>query len=356
MERKVTKMFTKNNSIEEILREKDLRRYLGVMFPAMFCDLVPETYRDVPLKIVEQEVKMPWGAPFLADELVRAANKMEDIIYNGSYKFIPLWAEENVDRFLPEAEKNNKESVCLMVSNRNTEEERPAAIICPGGGYEMVALDAEGSQMAERMEDEGHKAFVLNYRVAPNRYPAPQMDLGIAIKYVRANAEKYHVDPNQIMLIGSSAGGHLCASTALYCDEIERFLMEELKAEMPHLSELYEGISIKPNKVCLNYPVISFMEEAHEPSFQALTGMEESLRQKLSVEMHVGQEYPKTFVWACADDELVPVSNAVRMGKALENAGVSHELKIYPTGGHGCGLAQGTSAENWMNEMLMFMK
>ena len=178
----------------------------------------------------------------------------------------------------------------------------------------MVALDAEGCQMAERMEDEGYKAFILNYRVAPNRYPAPQIDLGIAIKYVKANAKKYHVDPNQIMLIGSSAGGHLCASTALYSDEIDRFLMEELKEEMPHLAEMYEGISIKPDKVCLNYPVISFMEEAHEPSFQALTGMEESLREKLSVEMHVNQKYPKTFVWACADDELVPVSNAVRMG------------------------------------------
>lgn len=350
------KMYTKNNSIEEILSEKDLSKHLGIMFPAMFCDMVPEAYRNVPLKLVEQKVKMPWGAPFLADELVRVANKMEDIISNGSYQFIPLWTEENTGRFLPVAEKNDKSSVCLMISNRNTEEEKPAVIICPGGGYEMVALDAEGCQMAERMEDEGYKAFILNYRVAPNRYPAPQIDLGIAIKYVKANAKKYHVDPNQIMLIGSSAGGHLCASTALYCDEINRLLMEELKEEMPHLAEMYEGISIKPDKVCLNYPVISFMEEAHEPSFQALTDMEETLREKLSVEMHVNQRYPKTFVWACADDELVPVSNAVRMGNALKNAGVLHELKIYPTGGHGCGLAQGTSAENWMNEMLAFMK
>lgn len=65
--------------------------------------------------------------------------------------------------------------------------------------------------------------------------------------------------------------------------------------------------------------------------------------------------YPKTFVCACQDDELVPVSNAVRMGEALKTASVPHKLKIYPTGGHGCGTAEGTSAEPWMSEMLEFM-
>lgn len=346
-------MFTKNNSMEEIL---SLNQYIGILFPRMLCDMVPKTFWNVPLQTVEQKVKMPWGAPFLADDFVRAANKMEEILYDRSYEFIPLWKPEKMNGFLPEIEKNSKESVFLMTSNVYTKREKPAVIICPGGGYELISMDAEGIQMAERMEEVGYKAFILNYRVAPNRYPDPQKDLGMAVKYVRDNAVKYHIDPDDIMLIGSSAGGHLCASMSLYNDEIERMLMKELKAEEPDLAKRYEGISIKPNKVCLNYPVISFMEEAHEPSFQALAGTEESLREKLSVEKHVDQEYPKTFIWACADDELVPVSNAIRMGKALEHAGVSQELKIYPAGGHGCGLAQGTSAENWMDEMLIFMR
>lgn len=348
-------LFTKNHSIEDILKTDDLRKYIGILFPVMLCDMVPESYKNVPLAVVEQKVKMPWGAPFLADDLVRAANHLEEIIYDRSYEFIPLWKEESADRFLPEVEKNSKESVCLMTSNVFTKREKPAVIICPGGGYEVISMYAEGLQMAERMEDAGYKAFILNYRVSPNRYPKPQMDLGMAIKYVRANAEKYHIDPNQIMVIGSSAGGHLCASMTLYSDEIERLLMEELKEEEPHLADRYEGISIKPDKICLNYPVISFMEEAHEPSFHALTGTKENLRNKLSVEMHVDNSYPQTFVWACEDDELVPSSNAIRMDKALEDAGVLHELKIYPAGGHGCGLAEGTSAEGWMDEMLIFM-
>ena len=257
-------MFTKNNSMEEIL---SLNQYIGILFPRMLCDMVPKTFWNVPLQTVEQKVKMPWGAPFLADDFVRAANKMEEILYDRSYEFIPLWKPEKMNGFLPEIEKNSKESVFLMTSNVYTKREKPAVIICPGGGYELISMDAEGIQMAERVEEVGYKAFILNYRVAPNRYPDPQKDLGMAVKYVRDNAVKYHIDPDGIMLIGSSAGGHLCASMSLYNDEIERMLMKELKAEEPDLAKRYEGISIKPNKVCLNYPVISFMEEAHEPSF-----------------------------------------------------------------------------------------
>ena len=95
-----------------------------------------------------------------------------------------------------------------------------------------------------------------------------------------------------------------------------------LEERYPKLAESYKGISVKPDKICLNYPVISFLEEDHEPSFQALTGGNETLRNKLSVEQHIDITYPKTFVWACEDDALVPASNAKRMGEALKRAGV----------------------------------
>ena len=157
------------------------------------------------------------------------------------------------------------------------------------------------------------------------------------------------------MYMGSSAGGHLCASTAAFSAEIETDLMMELEKTDPVLAERYRGIPIKPEKICLNYPVISFLKEAHEPSFQALSGGEEKFREKLSVELHVDENYPKTFVWACEDDNLVPVSNAVRMGEALKAQNVSYLLKIYSQGGHGCGLGIGTSAEGWFEEMLSFM-
>ncbi|MBP5304783.1 MAG: prolyl oligopeptidase family serine peptidase, partial [Lachnospiraceae bacterium] len=81
-----------------------------------------------------------------------------------------------------------------------------------------------------------------------------------------------------------------------------------------------------------------------------------SLRDKMSIDLHVTSEYPKTFVWACDDDDLVPPSNAWRKYEALKAAGVEAKLGTYPTGGHGCATGKGTSAEGWVEEMLDFFE
>lgn len=102
------------------------------------------------------------------------------------------------------------------------------------------------------------------------------------------------------------------------------------------------------------FEFVPLWDEAHEdylPDYAA--NSKESVC--LMSMRQVDGNYPKAFVWACQNDELVPVSNAVRMGEALKAANVPHKLKIYPTGGHGCGTAEGTSAEPWMSEMLEFM-
>ena len=178
----------------------------------------------------------------------------------------------------------------------------------------------------------------------------------LAIKHVRANAERYLIDPDNLMILGYSAGGHLCASTVALSDEVEQALDKALEQQRPDLAKAYQGISILPDKVCLGYPVISFLEEAHELSFQNLSGGDETLREHLSVEQQVRRDYPKTFVWACEDDSSVPSSNAVRMAQALSANGIPHQLRLYPQGEHGCALAQGTSAEGWVDEMLEYMK
>lgn len=350
-------MFSKKDTIREIMDFEGIKKYVTVFFPEIEGGFVPDSYLDEPLEVVEKDIMMPWGVPFPADSFIESAARVLDMMHgNSGYEFIPLWTETPSQGFMPEIAKKNEEIVCLLTTKGNRDGKKPTVIICPGGGYEFVSMDNEGIQMAEYMEKAGYKAFILNYRVVPNNYPKPQMDLALAVKYVKANAETYGADPENVLLIGSSAGGHLCASTMLYAEEVEQSLMKELEKGYPKLTEKYRGISVKADKLCLNYPVISFMEEAHEPSFQALTGGDEKLRDKLSVERHLDGTYPKTFVWACEDDELVPVSNARRMGEALKHAGVPCEMKIYPTGGHGCGLADGTSAEGWKDDMIRFMK
>ena len=80
------------------------------------------------------------------------------------------------------------------------------------------------------------------------------------------------------------------------------------------------------------------------------------MREKLSIDLNVSSEFPKTFIWACNDDELVPSSNAKRMHAALQKEGADSELHIYPTGGHGIAGGRGTSAEGWLDSLIKYMK
>ena len=250
---------------------------------------------------------------------------------------ISLW-NESEDWSLKKDRKGEKESVFLLAPDNIAEEvrkkRRPAVIICPGGGYCEVCFSGEGTPILNYMEVQGYAAFILKYRVSPAVYPAPQEDLSLAIRYVREHALEYGVDPDNILTLGASAGGHLCASQAALAKRVED----------------------TPDKICLCYPVISFTEEPHEGSAELLTGGDTSLRKMLSAENLVTESYPETFVWTCADDDCVPPSNAVRMGAALKKAYVRHEIFVYPSVGHGCGLAFSKEAHDWSRAMVEFFK
>ena len=349
-------MFSVSNTANDILSSPELRRYLCLFFPDFMVDVIPERDRDLSLEKLGGKLTMPWGAPFMAEEMVRAANMVQDILDHKLCEFIPLWTPAE-QHFIPELRKNDRSSVALLkLKGSDGPGRKPAVIICPGGAYTGLSMDGEGFRYAQRMEQAGYRAFVLSYRVAPNRYPEGHKDLALAIKHVRCYADSYGVDPDRILLMGSSAGGHLCASFAAEYEKYDILLCEELSRNQPELNRLYGAISCRPNGLSLSYPVISFMQNAHEESFQNLSGGDEALREPLSVERHLTADYPRTFVWACADDGMVSPKNAELLGEGLAQAGVKHILRIYPWGDHGCGLASGTSAETWSDEMILFMK
>nr|WP_296959404.1 alpha/beta hydrolase [uncultured Mediterraneibacter sp.] len=390
--------FTKYNSMTDILKYPQMREYLQVFYSEYLFDMYPKELYDLPIAREEQVAKTPWGEPFsiVADQLMDAVNLVLDLKENHTRRAIALWEYEEENGIYGEwtLEKNahgGKERVCLITPDMEQlkkeksifgDRKRPAVIICPGGGYEEVCFSGEGTPVMYFMEANGYGAFMLKYRVGKDGvYPAPQEDLARAIRHVRAHAEEYQIDPKNVMVLGGSAGGHLCASeAALYgrtgYDNLCLVSSKEVASEKESKETgeekalaglLYEdqagefkGISAKPDKVALCYPVISLEKEIHEGSAKALTGGEkeetELLRHKLSVENLVTEEYPPTFVWTCADDDCVPPSNAVRMGEALEKAGVPHELHVYPTGGHGCALAYSKSAHDWSQAMLEFFQ
>lgn len=348
--------YTEENSINDILNDKKIMPYLPLFFQNEFIEMIEEEKREDSLQSLRESIRMPWGAPYLSELLVASVNAILDIVEKKTYTILSLWGEvDNTIRLDPSAK--NKSAVCLMIKNRACKNEiRPAVIICPGGGYVGVSSVLEGLRIAERMEKAGYQPFVLNYRVKPNAYPAPQLDLALAVKYVRANAEKYQIDTENVMITGFSAGGHVCAIEAGLFEELEKILNNELEIVQSPLAERYRRISARPDKVSLNYARISYMLPDCGASFQIISGGEEKLREKLSAERNVTERYPKTFLWICEDDEAVNPEECRLMEQALAAHGVEHLCRIYPTGGHGIGLGKGTSAENWMEEMLEFMK
>jgi acetyl esterase/lipase len=341
----MTQTITMKNSLRELLDQAGPG--MTLFLPDSLLAFIPEDKQTIPMEEWADSFLMPWGLPFPAADFVEDANML--LNSDRYWDMIPLWDQEHFCIC-----SNDIHSVSLMVPKCALEGVRPAALICPGGGYENISFHSEGLLTAKRLEKAGYRTFILNYRYSPNRWPAPQLDLALAIRYLRANAAELCINPDDLMILGYSAGGHLCASTAALRDELADILEKELEEKRPDLAESLQGISIRPDKVCLCYPVISFLKEDHEPSFQALTGGDESLREHLSIEKQVDPDYPKTFVWTCADDSLVPPSNASRMDAALTEQKVPHKFCLYPQGEHGCSLGTGTSAEGWMDEMLQF--
>ncbi len=203
---------------------------------------------------------------------------------------------------------------------------RGAVIICPGGAY-AIRSPHEGEGYAAFLNKEGLDAFVLDYRVAPSKYPAALCDARRAIRFVRHNAERFGIDPEKIAIMGSSAGGHLAAHAASYIGEISGEACDEIDRE-----------SYVPNAQILCYPVIDF--EGHAGSYENLLGEKlDSLRESVTPLNIVTKSAPPAYMWHTSSDETVDVCNTYRYAERLKKLDVPVEMHIYPVGPHGIGLA-----------------
>lgn len=208
-------------------------------------------------------------------------------------------------------------------------------IVCPGGGYEFLAVGHEGMEIASWLNGLGVTAFVLRYRVPRPGHPAPLADLQDALRLVRARAGEFGVVADRLGVFGSSAGGHLaaCAGT-LFVDEATR-----------------------PDFLLLLYPVIALDgPHAHTGSRRALLGEHPTpaLLHQLDPSRHATPRTPPAFLVHAQDDTAVSPENSRLFHAALGAAGVSAELHVYPDGFHGFGLGRGSAAawpqhgEHWL--------
>ncbi len=227
-----------------------------------------------------------------------------------------------------------------------------SVVICPGGGYGMLAPH-EGVHYALWLNEQGVAGFVLKYRLGSGgyRHPAMMLDVQRAIRYVRANARQWGLDPDRIGVMGSSAGGHLAATALTHFD-----------AGNPGAADAADRVSSRPNLGILCYPVITMGPNTHAGSKENLLGEnpDPALVELLSNEKQVTPDTPPVFIFHTVEDAAVKVENTMDFAYALRRNGVSFELHLYPKGAHGMGLGSPqwdpSSRHPWTQACALWLK
>jgi acetyl esterase/lipase len=188
-------------------------------------------------------------------------------------------------------------------------------LVCPGGGYHILAMDLEGTEICEWLNSIGVNAVLLKYRVPKRegleRHAAPLQDAQRALGLLRSRAKEFSIDPQRIGALGFSAGGHLIAALA----------SSAAQPTYPSLDDA-DSASCRPDFNIIIYPGYLVLKDEGD---------------RINPSVQVTTNHPPTFL-AMTQDDPVRVENAVLYYLALKQAGVSSELHVYPKGGHGYGL------------------
>jgi acetyl esterase/lipase len=209
-----------------------------------------------------------------------------------------------------------------------------AMVVMPGGAYVRLAIDKEGAGSARYLAAAGITVFVLNYRLPIDGwaagYDCALQDVQRAIRLIRADAPRWHVDPARIGVMGFSAGGHLAGAALTRYD-----------AKTYETIDGADGLSARPDMAVLGYAPMTLSPHSNGPKPGA-----EALR-RLNERVVAGMA--PTFVFQAADDPAVDVTNSLAMFAALQAAKVPAEVHLYQEGGHGFGfsLPEEMPASRW---------
>jgi acetyl esterase/lipase len=223
-------------------------------------------------------------------------------------------------------------------------------VICPGGGYRILASSHEGYDIAAKFNEIGVSALVLYYRLPADsaqveKKYAPLQDAQAAIALIRTNAAKWNIDPAKVGIMGFSAGGHLAATASTHFNK--------------DYTGSLSGANLRPDFSILLYPVISMRAFGHGGSKQSLLGKnptEEELA-LFSNEEQVTAQTPKAFIVHASDDNAVPLKNSLLYAELLTANKVPVDLHVYAKGGHGFGLNnKTTSGDLWFDRLITWMK
>ena len=227
-----------------------------------------------------------------------------------------------------------------------------AVIICPGGGYSILAINIEGSLVAKWLNTLGISAFVLKYRLPDtsimiNKTIGPLQDAQRAMRIVRSHAKEWKINPQRIGIMGFSAGGHVASTLSTHYNQ--------------KVYNVKDSVSARPDFSLLIYPVISMRKSiTHMGSRINLLGKNPSkaLVQLYSNELQVNKNTPPAFLVQAMDDNVVPVQNSIDYALALHKYKIPVELHLYERGWHGFGLARHTkdTESSWTEACAKWLK
>ncbi len=229
-----------------------------------------------------------------------------------------------------------------------------AMLIFPGGGYQILAYDWEGTDVAKFLNGKGVAGIVVKYRLPSSKsqkdkHLVPLIDAQRALRMVRSKAVDFNIEPDKIGIMGFSAGGHLASTLGTHFNEKVYEPIDEIDDQ-----------SARPDFMALCYAVVSFKQMfAHQGSRKKLSGddAEPSIIEYFSNEEQVSEDTPPTFLMHAADDPGVPVDNSIAFFKACKEKGVPATMHIYPTGGHGFSLARDNKhLRGWTERMFEWME
>jgi acetyl esterase/lipase len=226
-----------------------------------------------------------------------------------------------------------------------------AVLICPGGGYGVLAFDHEGNAIAKWLNDNGIAGIILKYRlpsdqIMKDKSVGPLQDAQEAMRAIRRHASEWKIDPKKIGVIGFSAGGHLASTISTHYAE--------------KVYDVKDNISARPDFSLLIYPVISMDTLiTHRGSRNNLLGLKPADDQvrRFSNELQITADTPPAFLVHSSDDNAVPVMNSIGYYKGLQKNKIPVELHIFQKGGHGYGLANEKGTESsWPDLCIKWLK
>jgi len=255
---------------------------------------------------------------------INSFSQKKDIIY--------LWPEkvpgETKDKHDPVIDTIRKDNVLRFSEVTNpaievflpekTKSNSSAVVVCPGGGYQILAYDLEGTEIAAWLNKLGYTAFVLQYRI-PDKKEGAIQDAQRALRVIRSNSGKWNLDPEKIGIMGFSAGASLSARTST---------LFNMKTYSP--VDKADSLSCRPSFTMLIYPAY----------------LDLGPNRTLTPELQLSKDVPPMYIFQTADDKYG--NSALVMAGALRDADLPVELHFLPKGGHGYGLRQGSlAAETW---------